>query len=165
MSGAQITMDSLMFNVADTLDLTLYMNAEGKSAEGSTVKKIAVGPWKGKTHVYAQTDVVSNDTVAVLVKIRKSLWAYVVSYKPRVGGVSRLVMIPFDGKKAGAKTGNLKAFCTGDLGKTMAKVSPFIGAAFEHKMSKWSRVDADVLVGEIQQQGAVGDQSGHEAAA
>lgn len=159
MTSATMPYDALLFSVADMLDLTLYMNAAATSAEGSMVKQVSMGPWKGKAHVYVQTDFIEAKAVGVLVKVRKSLWMYVVSFHPKSGGGARLVAYFFDGKKAGAKTGNLKDFCPGSYGKMMVKIKPHVGAVYEFTLQSWSRIDAANLDGEIEQQSTGSDQS------
>lgn len=144
--GTTDRLDSLMFAVADMLGLTLYMDAGGTKAEGSMVKEISMGPWKGKTHVLALTDVIGTDSVGVLVKLRKALWMYVVSF--HAPGGNQLYAFLFDGPKAGAKTGQMDTFVTGDIQQTLAKIKPHTRAGFRFNRNSWGNVDVADLDGQ-----------------
>ena len=129
--------DQLLFAIADALDLTLYSTHHGTSVDGSRVKTIHMGPWEGKLHCYAKSDFINEDSVGVLVKIRKNLWAYVLCFETNSGMGRGMHLYMFDGKAAGAKTGDLPGFCTGSWQKTWAKIEPHVKATFHWRDERW----------------------------
>lgn len=117
-----------MFPVADALQLRLYDDGSGRLVAHQS-KKIRLGPWEMMFDLMVLSDKISHTESGTLVKIRKKVWAYLFyRMKDRT-----LHMVLFDGAAAGAKTGNIAGFSTGDIEATLAKIAPFATARFASK--------------------------------
>lgn len=141
--------DSHLFALADTFGMTLYYDSGLEEADASIERTVKLGPWTGNAKVRLITDFVTAGGAGALVKLRKALYAYALTFKS--GDTRRIMMILFDGKAAGLRTGEMRKFLTGDPAKTMDKVKPYIGAAFEFINNEWVPADVADLDGQVLQ--------------
>lgn len=128
--------EALLFPLADAVQMPLYL-LEGKF-RAHKEQSLKIGPWTLKSESVGRTDELGATRATLVVRIRKSLWAYFICDQQG----QRLRCVMFDGDRAGLKSKDVDAFCTGKMEQTFGRMSPAaVVAGFEFKDEKWSDFD------------------------
>ena len=129
--------DVLFYPIADSTQVALFRNPTGV-VRGSRRRSMKIGPWLAETHFTVDCDVDSQRFATAFVKIRKHLWAYVISAQDR-----RLYWLMFNGHDAGIKTGKTSEFKTGNMRETLNLLAPHVKGLLKFNMikEKWENAD------------------------
>lgn len=135
------TPESLLYQVADILQLPLHRVDKGYKAVNAT--DIQIGPWSVATDIRVKSDTLTKDHAAFWVFINRNLWLYVVSY----GRGEQAKMIVFDGSIAKLSKGLLQTPCetNNDLKATLARLREAGGIAYAYdKETGWKSSTVDI---------------------
>lgn len=134
--------DALLYPISDALNISLYHHAGRKQMRGGITRNIAIGPWTLSFPLAVDTDVDDEKYTSVFLKIRKSLWGYIIS-----GPNKQLFWLMFDGKSAGIKTGHSHEFMSGDLRLTLTRLKAHAKCLFQydHLKDQWNDVDLTII--------------------
>jgi hypothetical protein len=129
--------EALLFPLADSVQMPLYL-LEGKF-RAHKEQSFKIGPWTLKSESVGRTDELGATRATLVVRIRKSLWVYLICDQQG----QRLRCVMFDGDRAGLKSKDVDTFCTGKMEKTLGSMPiAAVVAGFEFKDEKW--IDFDV---------------------
>jgi hypothetical protein len=122
----------LLYGIADTFRTSLVCDTE-TSFSGRKDVQLAAGPWKLDTYFYVTSEVVTDEVVSAFVKLRKGLWAYVVS-KPH-----DLTLYLFNAKRLGIRTDEIDLWMTRSVQDTINKLKPGLLASlyFDETNRRW----------------------------
>jgi hypothetical protein len=136
-------MESALFPIADAFQM--HLTLKGGKVDGQDRRTLPVGPWKLSTWNTVFDDVLDDHRAAVLVKIRKSLYAYVVCYVTTPGSSPKLWMVLFDGKEAGISMNSASQYGEGDVHKTLAKIGRAAKQTLVFKNDQWVKCELSDL--------------------
>lgn len=136
-------MSTSLYHIADTFNATLTWKDDLPNLYDPC--RAFIGPWKSRFWMWGHFDVYKENESAVLVKFRKSLWAYVVTWTPNIGSSPELFMVLFDGTQADIHTNEIAEWGCKSVPETLKKIGPAAKQVLRFNGTKWEESNAGYL--------------------
>lgn len=133
--------DSLIYPVADTLQLAMHLMPDGK-VRGAGTRSLACGGIKFEAEMVVASDFHQESSAGYLARIHANLWAYMVILNADANPPD-LQMWLFDALALDLRARDIATFGCGEAKATITKLLPALRARFEFtaKSKKWVKAD------------------------
>lgn len=136
--NARVVPDSLLFGVADALNMSLHLMAD--HFRGAEMKLLKLGFWSSKAEMTACSDILTKDVATFFVKVKGSVWLYFVNEQDKPSRV-----YAFDGASLGLRVKDMSTFGQPSLAGSLKKILPAVRGVFQYDDEQWERVDVTTL--------------------